>query len=430
MLEPSSSGDGYYLFVKNPLQGILQNLLLAATGKVEDMEAAALMSPSDDPGAVAREIVAEWPFKMPILDEAGIYTTHEEIRGEVKDVPRGHRRDVPLQRYVFHIPFSGNASVFHIKPKMTLSTPLVAQVSGSEVQVEFREETPNADAMKATFERTLSHIKSYLGWIEADLETGLPSIISSVTSTVQTRRARIKQASGVAASLGYPLRKRDDSARVAVPIKRKLIQVNEARSPTQGSPAAPEPYLENSAYEAILDVIASMSLLIERNPSTFARIPEEVLRDHFLLQLNGQFQGRAIGETFNANGKTDILLRDGDRNVFIAECKYWTGPKSLTDAIDQLLKYLTWRDSKAVVLVFNRNKDFTRVIGEAENALKSHSQYGSKIATTRATGLRARMTHPDDKERHIDLIVCRISRFGPGRFPRIGPTVSELPAEP
>jgi hypothetical protein len=252
MMMPGSSGDGYYLFVKNPLQGILQNLLLAATGRVEDMETAALMSNADDPGAVARGIVAEWPFEMPILDEAGIYTTHEEIRGELKDASRGHRYDVALQQYIFHVPFIGNASIFQMKPTMRISMPLMARVSESELQVEFREEIPNADAMNATFERTLSHVKSYLGWIDADLATGLASIISSVTSAVQSRQTCIKQASAVATNLGYPLRKRDDAARIAVPIRRKAIQFSQARSSTQWSPAAPEPYLEDSAYEAIL----------------------------------------------------------------------------------------------------------------------------------------------------------------------------------
>jgi hypothetical protein len=396
-----SSMDSY-LFVKNPLQGVLQGLLRAATGGVEDMEAALMLGA--DPDAVAREIVAQWPFEIPVLDEACIYTTHEEVRGEVKDAFSGHiRRDVPMQQYVYHVPFAGNAAIFQMRPSTSISTPPMARVSGSELLVDFRELNPNADAMKSRFALVLSQIKNYLGWVQTDLTAELASIISSVTSAVQSRQIRIKQASAVAASLGYPLRKRDDAAQVAAPLKRKTIELSQ----TKASAPQPqlEPYLENSAFEAILDVIASMSLLIERNPSTFARIPEEVLRDHFLLQLNGQFQGRATGETFNANGKTDILLRDGDRNVFIAECKYWTGPKSLTDAINQLFSYLTWRDSKAAVLVFNRNKDFTRTIGEAERALKSHSQYEKPIATRRATSFRARMIRPDDKERKIDLIV-------------------------
>jgi hypothetical protein len=57
---------------------------------------------------------------------------------------------------------------------------------------------------------------------------------------------------------------------------------------------------------------------------------EEDLRQHFLVQLNGQYEGRATGETFNFEGKTDILIRAERKNIFIAECKFWDGPDSLT----------------------------------------------------------------------------------------------------
>lgn len=79
-----------------------------------------------------------------------------------------------------------------------------------------------------------------------------------------------------------------------------------------------------------------------------------ILRDHFLLQLNGHYEGGATGETFNASGKTDILIRAENRNVFIAECKFWRGKKAFDEAIDQLLGYLTWRDSKCALIVFNK----------------------------------------------------------------------------
>ena len=94
-----------------------------------------------------------------------------------------------------------------------------------------------------------------------------------------------------------------------------------------------------------------MSLVIERNPSSFASLDEEAIRDHFLIQLNGHYEGGATGETFNASGKTDILIREGNKNVFIAECKFWRGPKIFADAVNQLLGYLTWRDSKCALLI-------------------------------------------------------------------------------
>ena len=118
-----------------------------------------------------------------------------------------------------------------------------------------------------------------------------------------------------------------------------------------------------------------VKLVIERNPSSFASLDEEAIRDHFLLQLNGHYEGGATGETFNASGKTDILIREGNKNVFIAECKFWHGQKVFGEAVNQLLSYLTWRDSKCAVLVFNKTSDSSAVrqkMHEVMEALPEH----------------------------------------------------------
>jgi hypothetical protein len=69
------------------------------------------------------------------------------------------------------------------------------------------------------------------------------------------------------------------------------------------------------------------------------------------------------------------LIRAGDRNVFIAECKFWSGTKSFVDALDQLFGYLTWRDTKSALIVFNRNRDASGVITKMHDAMKSHPSY-------------------------------------------------------
>ncbi len=71
-----------------------------------------------------------------------------------------------------------------------------------------------------------------------------------------------------------------------------------------------------------------MVMVMERSPQDFKDMKEEDLRQHFLVQLNGQYEGQATGETFNYDGKTDILIRIDGRNIFIAECKYWGGPSA------------------------------------------------------------------------------------------------------
>ena len=112
----------------------------------------------------------------------------------------------------------------------------------------------------------------------------------------------------------------------------------------------PEPTLDLAEYEHILSVVSNMVVVMERSPRAFKDMGEEDLRQHFLVQLNGQYEGQATGETFNYEGKTDILIRT-DGNIFIAECKFWSGSAALNDALDQLLSYTSWRDTKTALVV-------------------------------------------------------------------------------
>jgi hypothetical protein len=106
-----------------------------------------------------------------------------------------------------------------------------------------------------------------------------------------------------------------------------------------------------------------------------ANLDEEKIRDLLLVLLNAQFEGAAAGEVFNAAGKTDILIRAGDRNVFIAECKIWKGPKTIRDALGQLLSYLTWRDTKAALLLFIRAGEPTTIITKSITEIEGHMNY-------------------------------------------------------
>jgi hypothetical protein len=133
--------------------------------------------------------------------------------------------------------------------------------------------------------------------------------------------------------------------------------------------------LDQADYEEIVDIVLSMGRAFERSPTTFMKLEEEQLRDHILLQLNGTFEGQAGGEMFNGEGKTDILVRVRDRNVFIAECKIWHGEKRFAEAIDQLLGYLVWRDTKAALVVFIREKDASAIIDKADQTIRAHPSF-------------------------------------------------------
>jgi hypothetical protein len=174
----------------------------------------------------------------------------------------------------------------------------------------------------------------------------------------------------------------------------------------------PEPVLEEAEYQHILDVIDNMGKVMERSPKAFHDIDEEALRTHFLVQLNGHYEGQATGETFNYQGKTDILIRSDDRNIFIGECKFWSGPAKLTETIDQILGYLSWRDSKAAILLFNRNKDFSKVLDAIPETVKTHSNLQKDEGRRGQTSFRYAFRHKDDPAKilHLTIVAFDIPR--------------------
>lgn len=158
-------------------------------------------------------------------------------------------------------------------------------------------------------------------------------------------------------------------------------------------------------YEHILSVVSNMVHVMERSPKAFAGMDEEALRHHFLVQLNGQYEGQATGETFNFEGKTDILIRVEGRNIFIAECKVWRGPESLREALDQILRYVSWRDTKTAVLLFNRGKNLSAMLAKVPEVVRAHSNYLRDVALAGETRFRFALHHRDDKERELVVTV-------------------------
>ena len=144
----------------------------------------------------------------------------------------------------------------------------------------------------------------------------------------------------------------------------------------------------------------------ETTPTTFAIHDEEELRDILLAHLNGHFMGGATGETFRKKGKTDIRIEAQDRSAFIGECKVWEGTKKLEDAINQLLGYLTWRDCKCALIIFNKhNAKFSELVEKVPNILRSDSRIYKDLGEKGQGEWRLILTSQEDEARRIILHV-------------------------
>ena len=78
------------------------------------------------------------------------------------------------------------------------------------------------------------------------------------------------------------------------------------------------------------------------------------------------------------------MLPYQDVNAFVGECKFWKGPKQFNEAINQLLGYTVWRDTKAALLLFIKTGDATSILARADAA----------CATTGASFMRGQLLTP------------------------------------
>ena len=96
-----------------------------------------------------------------------------------------------------------------------------------------------------------------------------------------------------------------------------------------------------------------------------------------------------------------------DTNVFVGECKIWSGQSDLTEAIDQLLGDLTWRDTKGTLVLFIRNLDVTAVISKAVEAIQEHPNYVATLPAKDASDRHDFVLHADgdpDKKLHLAFL--------------------------
>ena len=286
---------------------------------------------------------------------------------------------VPGTVATLHIPFEGDPGLFEFVASTRSFNPPYGRISGQELVLSFQGTEGDMARAKKELDADLVNVRKHVSWIEKDVIAFNERLPDIARSAVSARRKRILDQRDLATSLGYAVRPRDGAPRpYSVPAKRRTVQPK--KKPGSGSRFVPEPALDEAIYESILNVLANMVQVMEQSPDAFAGMGEEDLRSHFLVQLNGQFEVGATGETFRGSGSTDILLGNEGRNVFLAECKFWKGSKSLTGALDQLLDYTIWRDAKAAILLFNRNKDFSAMLAKVVPTLEEHPQIASMMS--------------------------------------------------
>jgi hypothetical protein len=279
------------------------------------------------------------------------------------------------------IPFDGDPALWRIRPSSySLSGYPEIDLRGNQMMLthQFADDTADGAKIKTEIDRRILCLITAIDRLRHDVEQHNEAYPATIKAALVTKRQQAQAASGAVSAIGIPIKRRDQPATYVAPVIRRRLPVHRP-VPTTGT-YQPEPEIAEEAYQHILSVMRSLSLVIERNPTSFAGLDEESIRDHILLQLNGHYEGAATGETFNSCGRTDILIRVDDRNIFIGECKIWDGPRKCEEAIGQLLGYLTWRDCKTALIIFNRQRNASAVAQKLHETMTGHSAFRKAIS--------------------------------------------------
>ncbi|MCP9470415.1 MAG: hypothetical protein NNA31_10505 [Nitrospira sp.] len=309
------------------------------------------------------------------------------------------------------IPFTGDGQLWTCRPNQRQTVFPRGRVSPArgdgvgQLYIDMAQPADEPpDRFKSRLDDELKSIRFYIDAQRKQIEQFNAGLPAAIRPAVDARRARIQKHQGLKDVLGIPLKRREGAPFVE-PIKltRKLVR---PLPPPPKSGYQPEPGIADEDYAHILSVIRHEGRTFETTPKTYAVHDEEELRDILLAHLNGHYQGDASAETFRRGGKTDIRIEDNNRAAFVAECKVWKGPKELSQAIDQLLGYLTWRDCKAALVIFNKhNAKFSAIVEGVPSIFKSHEKFRGLLLSGSGGEWQFRMSSREDEGRDVRVHV-------------------------
>lgn len=396
------------LFVTHELSYLLGRIMQSMAREIDRLDAERFLNTAPDD--LKQYLVGAYSVAPLKLLRDQWHADHREIQIDVSNdqgrwiTDRSRPFMIAGERFEVRVPFEGDPEHFYARADKFSLNPPRASIEGNELVLRYDSTSDSPRDVRSLVDNDLAEIEKHIGWQRNLVDAHNSALVINVEQVIQQRRARLLAQSQRAESLGIPIRRRNDAPQTfAIPTARR--KVVPSLPPATSSQFTPEPTWAMEQYEQALKIMQDMALVMERSPEAFKSMDEEALRQHFLVQLNGQFEGKATGETFNMAGKTDILLREGDRNVFIAECKIWRGPKSFSEAIDQLLSYATWRDSKAAILLFNRGVDTSKVLKSIDATTRAHANFKRELNWPHESGFRYIVHAVDDANREITVTV-------------------------
>ena len=321
--------------------------------------------------------------------------------------------DRPGYKVTCKVPFSGDPSLFELRPNPHRLPPLEVDrivkpnddgVGKLVLIYELFQRDATPEGIDSYFDSEISAIIAEAEKVNAEARQFNESLREIVEHEIDQRIQQLDKLAVIKQGLNIPLnRVKDAPMAKPVPLPKKKLAFSKPKPDKSNETMCSIPDVD---YETINAVIGECGTLMEQAPASFASLSEEQLRD-YLRGMLGTHYDNVTGETFRNRGKTDIHIPLGGRVAYIAECKIWHGQKAFMKAIEQLFSYTTWRDTKVSVIVFNKeNVNFSGVLDSTGNALEENA---ISVKRTKDTVWTCKVQDPvDERVMHVTVQVFNL----------------------
>lgn len=363
-------------FEEYDLGATLSNQYAEIKKKIEKLSNEEIMANDID---VLTENLYQTFFVEPVVIEEEAFSKRKMKQGKIRRYVDEFFRspydpeyvDVDGVKAYFYYPYTGEkklfscrASVFSLGgyPEIELKDGCV-EIVIEKTLAETKQNNSSAQIISQA-ERAIKEIKSGIEYANTNVNAFNAGLRNHIRKELEQKKANVQSFFDIAKALEVPIEKKDYSKK-HVAVERRIVPIAHNYKK--------EDYycISEEDYRDILETIKHIGSTYERTPASYKGMHEEDLRNTLLAGLNATYKGGVTGETFRKNGKTDICIEQSNRAAFVAECKMWTGPKAMREAIEQLDSYLTWRDCKTALIYFVRKKGFLQIIEKAKSELNS-----------------------------------------------------------
>jgi hypothetical protein len=277
----------------------------------------------------------------------------------------------------YHVPIEGDPEFLRYFQSNVFSTAIIhgsLSVIENTLCFRFIDVYNNHSLIESAFETSMNTVKSRIFGLKNEFDAFNKDLLRFIQSEIEKRVQKINHTNDYKSKFRYPIKKKNVPIAFESPrIVKKMKITPKPLGLTNG--VNNQRFISEEDYIHILGLLQDCGRNWEQHPEIYKGKGEEALRDQLIFVLAPNIEGVVAGEAYNKKGKTDIAIKHESTNLFIGECKIWKGPKVFAETIDQILGYLTWRDSKAAIMMFVPNQDISVVRSAADETAKSHSNF-------------------------------------------------------